>query len=253
MPDIFDPDHPAFALTPEQSHRYLLWSERLAYALAILLGLAAVILGKRQLAASLLSAAVFFFFARQLSQGKTDSAIGLLLFAVGRLFATLLGIIHVPTLFALAEITVFGQGARGAIALKRPLPVDSETGRPLAQPRTSVTASPPETGWTSRVRFDLATGVVLIVVSITSFTWLFQGVPSSGYMGGPGILLIVGVQLIAILLGLALIVAAFGGMSGGRWVPMFRWIIYLVIVGGILLFGQLVLVTISARVRGAFH
>jgi hypothetical protein len=241
MPPIFDPNHSAFDLSPTQIQSYLRWSERLAWALALLIPFTALLVGNRPgMVLAVGMTAILVFLAREVGGGKSEAAIGLLFFALARLLGGLLGLLVVPVLFALVEIVVFAQGARAAMALKRgPLRSRAGDAVPLAAAHAParLPAWPPEKGWTKHVWFDLTVGLVLIVSSITSFMWLFTGLQSSGSWGGIGLLLIPVVQLAAILLGCALLVAAWGGMRGRTWVPTLRWITYLVMLGGMAAFG----------------
>ena len=195
-------------------------------------------------------AAILVFLARELDRGKSEAAVGLLVFALARLLGGMLGLLVVPVLFALVEVLVFAQGARAAVALKRGPRLQAE---PSASPAPAHRPAPlPEKGWSRLACFDLTVGAVLIGLSILSFKWLFEGLPSDAW-GGIGLLLIPIVQLAAVLLGAALLVAAWGGSQGRPWVPKLRWITYLVILGGMAAFGEIVLAITDTLVRGIFH
>jgi hypothetical protein len=245
MTALFDPSHSAYDLSSTQIQSYLRWSSRLAWALALLIPFTALLVGG-QLAMILAvgMAAILVFLARELERGKSEAAVGLLVFALARLLGGMLGLLVVPVLFALVEVLVFAQGARAAMALKRgPSAAPTPTHRP---------ARLPEKGWSRLAWFDLTVGAGLIVLSILSFKWLFEGLPNDAW-GGIGLLLIPIIQLAAVLLGAALLVAAWGGSQGRSWVPKLRWITYLVILGGMAAFGEIVLAITDTLLRGIFH
>ena len=238
MPTILDPTHPAFHLSSSQIRSYLRWSERMAWALAILIPLTGLLAGTQKgLAISLAMAAILGFLARELGRGQSEAAIGLFIFALTRVLVGQLGLIPVPMLFALVELVVFAQGARAAMALKRES-LQTPAGDAIPSAAASPPPLPPERGWTKRVWFDLTVGVVLVVISVTTFILIFADLPSDAW-GGVGLLLIPILQLAVILVGFALIVAALGGTAGRLWVPKLRWITYLVLLGGLAMFGGL--------------
>jgi hypothetical protein len=124
MTALFDPSHSAYDLSSTQIQSYLRWSSRLAWALALLIPFTALLVGG-QLAMILAvgMAAILVFLARELERGKSEAAVGLLVFALARLLGGMLGLLVVPVLFALVEVLVLLRvpGPRWRLSVGLPL------------------------------------------------------------------------------------------------------------------------------------
>lgn len=222
-------------MSSEWNERYLRWSWWLCYLLVVAVPVRALIVnGSTFLPGALLTSVIFLFLGRLIRRGNLGAAAALVVMATLRLFAAYHGLLPIPVPVILGELVVFALGLRAAIALHR-----QET---TSDPAVAVAPDPDEPAGTVGVSRDLLVGVIIVAICGFTFPWLFRVMARPDAMGTPSMLLIPLVQLVGIILGGLLIVAALAMRSGRAWGQTLRGGVYIVMLGVVLLFGDVLVV-----------